>query len=86
MPLLIEGELAALAHHQHIAKLRCSDGWRGTSAFADLLILRRLLAVPKNRSECEQSRIAIEHDAPINLRAAFQNGRGKVGKACFCNR
>ena len=75
MTLLIEGELAALAHHQYISELRGADGRRGTAPFADLLIRIHLLAVPKNRAEREQSRIEIEHDAPINLRDAFKNGR-----------
>lgn len=55
MAFLIERELATLAHHQHIAKLRGADGRRRTSSFADLLILSHLLAMPKNRSEGEQS-------------------------------
>ena len=75
MPLLIERELATLAHHQHIAKLRGADGCRGTSSFTYLFILNHLLAVSKNRSEREQSRIEIEHDAPIDLRDAFKHSR-----------
>ena len=75
MTFLIEGELATLAHHQHIAKLRGADGRRGTSPFADVLILIHLLAVSKNRSEREQSGIEIEHDAPIDLRDAFKHRR-----------
>ena len=75
MTLLIERELAALAHHQYISKLRGADGRRGTSPFADLLILSHLLPMPKNRSEREQSRIEIEHDAAIDLRDAFEHSR-----------
>ena len=75
MPFLIERELAALAHHQDISKLRGADGRRGTPPFADLLVLIHLLAMPKYRSEREQSGIEIEHDAPIDLRDAFKNSR-----------
>ena len=75
MALLIERELAALAHHQHIAKLRGAYRRSGAPPFADLFIFIHLLAVPKNRAEREQSRIKIEHDAPINLRDAFKDGR-----------
>lgn len=75
MPLLIERELATFAHHQYIAKLRGPDSRRGTSSFADLLILSHLLAVSKDCSEREQSRSEIEHNAPIDLRDAFKNSR-----------
>ena len=71
MAFLVERELATLAHHQYISKLGGADGRRRTSSFPDLLILSYLLAVPKNRSEREQSRIEIEHDASIDLRDAF---------------
>jgi hypothetical protein len=37
--------------------------------------LIHLLAVPKNRSEREQSRIGIERNAPIDLRDAFEHSR-----------
>ena len=75
MTLLIEGELATFAHHQYVAKLRSADGRRCTSSFADLLVLSHLLAVPKDRSKREQSRIEIKHDAPIDLRDAFEHSR-----------
>src|SRR5271170_5460516 len=81
MTLLIERELAALAHHQNVSELRGADGRRGTSPFADLLIRVDLLAGPKNRSEREQPRIRVEHDASIDLRDAFEHRRRKVGRA-----
>src|ERR1700722_5990419 len=78
MPLLIERELAALAPHQNIAELRGADRRRGTPSFADVFILIHRPAVPQNRSERKQPRIAIKDDAPVDLRDTFQHGRRKL--------
>src|SRR5258705_7583569 len=79
LPLLIERELAALAHHQHIAKSGRTDRCRGASAFADLLMLIDWCALPEDRSERNQFRIPIEHDASIDLRNAFEHGCRQLG-------
>jgi hypothetical protein len=79
MPLLIERDLASLAYHQNIAELRCGDGCSGAAALADLLILiYRLIRwqlMPKNRSEREQPRVLIEHNASVDLRDALEHSR-----------
>ena len=86
MAFLIERELASLAHHHYISKLRGADGRRGTSSFPDLLILSHLLPVPKNGSEREQSRSRSSTTLPSICAMLSSTADERSVARDFCNR
>ena len=58
-----------------MAELRCADRGGCTSTFTYILIFIHGRAVAENRPEREELRIAIQHDAAIDLGDTLQYSR-----------